>query len=125
MVNMEAVAKLITERDTDCLEHLTNFSFRDFEDGTGFKLRFTFDIKTTKYFTDELLINRYEVRNLLLDDESILKNVTGCNIHWKEGESLNYRDVKKNQRSNSGGRAGQIRTFKNRERTDSLFNLFM
>ena len=41
------------------------------------------------------MIKRYEVPNLLLDDEPILKNVTGCDIHWKEGRSLTYKDVKK------------------------------
>ena len=55
------------------------------------------------------MIKRYEVRNILLDDELILKNVKGCNIYWKEGMSLTYRDIKKEQRSNSSGRARQIR----------------
>ena len=78
---MEAVAKLITERDINCLNHFTDVTCREFEDGTGFELCFTFDIKTKKYFTDESLIKRYEVTNLLLDNETILKNVAGCNIH--------------------------------------------
>ena len=56
------------------------------------------------------MIKRYEIRNLLLDDEPILRNVTGYNIHWKESRSLTYRDVKKKQRSKIGGRAGQIHT---------------
>ena len=51
---------------------------------------------------DELLIKRYELPNLLLDDEPILKNVTRCNIHWKEGRNLMYRGVKKTQISKSG-----------------------
>ena len=102
MGHMEAVAKLITERDIECLKNLTGVTCPYFEDGTGFELRFTFDIKTNKYFTDELLIKIYEVRNLLLDDEPILKNVTGCNIHWKGGGSLTHRDIKKNQISKSG-----------------------
>ena len=58
MGHMEAVAELITERDIDCLEHLTEITCQDFEDGTRFELRFTFDIKTNEYFTDELLIKR-------------------------------------------------------------------
>ena len=78
MGHMEAVAELIMERDIDYLEHLTDVTCRYFEDGTGFKLRFTFDIKTNEYFTDELLIKRYEVHNLLLDDEPILKNERGA-----------------------------------------------
>ena len=71
------------------------------------------------------MIKIYEVPNLLLDDEPILKNVTGCNIHWKEGRILTYRDVKKNQIYKCSRRAGQIRTVKKRERTDSFFHFFM
>ena len=74
---------------------------------------------------DELLVNRYEVPNILLDDEPILKNVTGCDRHWEEGIILTYRDIKKKHRSNSGRRAGQIRTVNKRERTNSFFHFFM
>ena len=119
---MEAIVELITDRDIECLGNLTDGTCRDFENDTGFELRFTFDINTNKYFTDELLIKRYEVPNLLLDDEPILKNVTGCDIHCEEGRSLTYRDVKKKQRSKSGRRAGHIRTVKKREITDSFFH---
>ena len=70
------------------------------------------------------MIKRYDVHNLLLDDEPILKNVTGCDIHWEEGRSLTHRDVDKNQISKSGRRAGSIRTVNNRERTDSFFHFF-
>ena len=118
MGHMEDVSKSITERDIECLEHLTDVTCREFEDGTGFELRFTFDIKTNKTFTDELSINIYEIPNLLLEDEPILKNVMGWNIHWKEDMTLTYRDVKKKQISKSGRRARQIRTFNKRERID-------
>ena len=70
------------------------------------------------------MIKRYEVPNLLLDDEPILKNVTGCNIHWKEGGSLTYRDVRKKQKSKIISRKRQIRAVNKRERTDSFFDLF-
>ena len=125
MGHMEAVAELITERYIYCLDHLTNVTCQCFEDGTAFKLRFYFYIKTNEYFTYELLIKRYEVLNLLLGDEPILKNVTGCDIHWKEGRILTYRDVKKNHRSNSGIRAVHIRTVNKRKSTDPLFYFFM
>ena len=80
MGHMGVVAELITERHIDCLKNLIDFTCRYFEDGTGFELRFNFDINDNKYFTDELLIKKYEVPNLLLDDEHILNNVTGCDI---------------------------------------------
>ena len=49
----------------------------------------------------------------------------GCDIHWKEGKSLMYRDVKKKKISKSSGRVGQIRTVNKRERKDSFFHFFM
>ena len=60
----------------------------------------------------------------MLDDEPILKNVTGCNIHWKEGRRLTYMDVKKKHRSKIGRREGQIRTVNKRDRNDSFFDFF-
>ena len=71
------------------------------------------------------MIKRYEVPNLLLDDDPVLKNVTGCDIHRKEGRNLTYRDVNKKQRSNSGRRVGQIHTVNKRERNDSFFHFFI
>ena len=71
------------------------------------------------------MIKRYEVHNLLLDDEPILKNVTGCDIHWEEGTILMYREVKKKHISKSGRKAGKMRTVNKRERTDSFFHFFM
>ena len=97
MGHMEAVSELITERYIYCLKHLTKVTCRDFEDDTGFELCFTFDIKTNEYFTDELLIKIYEVPNLLLDDEPILKNVMGCDIHWKEVRIFTYRTLRRSR----------------------------
>ena len=53
-----------------------------------------------------------------MDDEPILKNVTGSNRHWKEGSRFTYRGVKKKQISKSDGRAGKIRTVNKRARTN-------
>ena len=48
MGRMEAAVELIMEGDIYCLKHLTDITCRDFEDGTGFELRFTFDINTNE-----------------------------------------------------------------------------
>ena len=48
MGHMEVVAKLTTERDIDYFDHLTGITCPDFEDGTGVKLCFTFDINTNE-----------------------------------------------------------------------------
>uniref|UniRef100_A0A7S4J1F5 Nucleosome assembly protein n=1 Tax=Odontella aurita TaxID=265563 RepID=A0A7S4J1F5_9STRA len=122
MGHMDVVAELIAERDVDCLEHLTNISCEDYENGEGFVLRFTFE--PNDYFTNEVLTKRYEIPNLLLEDEPILKDVVGCDIDWKPERSLTFREVKKKQRAKQGRKAGQIRTVTKRERTDSFFHFF-
>ena len=71
------------------------------------------------------MIKRYEVPNLLLDDEPILQNVTECDIHWKKGRILTYRDIKNKQIYNICMREGHIFTFNKRERTDSFFHFFL
>ena len=70
------------------------------------------------------MIKIYELPNILLNDEPIPKNVMGGNIYWKEGRSLTYRDVKNRHICNNGRKAGQIRIFNKRERTNSLFHFF-
>uniref|UniRef100_A0A7S4W3L7 Nucleosome assembly protein n=1 Tax=Ditylum brightwellii TaxID=49249 RepID=A0A7S4W3L7_9STRA len=122
MGHMEAVAELITQSDVDCLEHLRNVTCDDDDDGCGFTISFHFG--PNPYFTNTVLTKKYQIPNLLLEDEPILKNVEGCTIDWKAGTSLTYREVTKKQRSKSGRKAGQIRTITKRERTDSFFHFF-
>jgi len=122
MGHMETIAELITESDVDCLEHLIDVTCEDFLDGKGFTLKFHF--RKNEYFENDVITKSYEIPNLLLEDEPILKNVTGCEILWKIGRSLTTREVQKKQRSKSGKRAGQIRTVTKIERTDSFFHFF-
>jgi len=122
MSHLETVAELVTEQDVDCLEHLIDITCDDFPDGKGFTLNFYFE--PNDYLEDEVLTKRYEIPNLLLDDEPILKSVTGCEIKWKYQRCLTHREIQKKQRSKSGRRAGQIRTVTKREHTDSFFHFF-
>uniref|UniRef100_A0A6T8H1D7 Nucleosome assembly protein n=1 Tax=Proboscia inermis TaxID=420281 RepID=A0A6T8H1D7_9STRA len=122
MGHMEAVAELITEQDVDCLEYCTDIRCNDDEDGMGFTLCFHFS--PNEYFSNEMLTKRYDIPNLLLDDEPILQNVNGCDIDWKENKCLTTRTVTRKQRGKSGKRAGQIRVVTRKERTDSFFHFF-
>lgn len=123
MGHEEDVAELLTEEDVDCLEYLTDITCRDFDDGKGFELQFHFS-EQNPYFTNRVLTKTYDVPNLLVADEPILKNVQGCEIHWKEGKCLTYRTTKKKQRG-KGKHSGQIRTVAKQERKDSFFHFFL
>eukprot|EP00804_Cyclotella_cryptica_P023930 CCRYP_010049-RA/>CCRYP_010049-RA protein AED:0.00 eAED:0.00 QI:872/-1/1/1/-1/1/1/152/251 len=111
-----------TPEDVDCLEYLTDITCKDFPDGTGFELAFHFS--TNPYFTNPILTKRYEVPNLLTEDEPILKNVTGTTINWKPNKSLTFKKVTKKQRKKGGRGAGQIRTISKEERVESFFHFF-
>lgn len=119
--NMEVVAVLLTERDIDCLEHLEDIKCEDFENGEGFTLYFHFS--PNDYFENTVLTKKYEVPNLLLADEPILKDVAGCEIKWKPGRALTTKEVTKKQRG-TGKNAGQVRTITTTEKAESFFHFF-
>ena len=121
MSEEETIGEQLTEPDVDCLATLENIEYEDFADGKGFVLFFHF--AENDYFHDKVLVKKYEVPNLLLSDEPMLKNVEGCKIQWKEGKCLTHRTVKKKQRG-KGKNAGQVRTITKEEKIDSFFNWF-
>ena len=114
MGHMDGIAEIISEADVDCLEHCYDITCEDHADGLGFTLKFFFE--PNEYFTNDVLTKRYEIPNLLLADEPVLKDVAGCDINWKAGKCLTYKEVKKTQRAKGGKRAGQIRTAMKKER---------
>lgn len=122
MGHVDVIAELVTESDVDCLEHLTDVTCTDFPDGLGFELNFHF--APNDFFSNSILSKRYEVPNLLTEDEPILKNITGTEIQWKTGQSLTYREVTKKQRKKGGKAAGQVRSITKCERSESFFHFF-
>ena len=121
MTQMGSIGELITEEDVDCLEHLQDITCEDRADGKGFTLRFFF--APNDYFTNSVLTKEYDVPNLLLSDEPLLKNVSGTKIEWKEGKSLTHRTIKKKQRG-KGKNAGQMRVVLKTEEKESFFQWF-
>lgn len=121
MCNHETVSEWVTEPDVDCLEKLLNVTCVDHDDGKGFQLHFHF--AENEYFDNAVLTKTYEVPNLLLSDEPLLKGVRGTAIQWKPGRSLTYRMVKKKQRG-KGKHAGLVRTVQKREEMESFFKWF-
>lgn len=121
MTHMENIGELITAEDVDCLERLTNITCVDRDDGKGFTLAFYF--APNDYFTNSILTKTYDVPNLLISDEAMLKKVVGEAIHWKPGKSLMHKTVKKKQRG-KGKHAGQVRTVAKEEERESFFHWF-
>jgi len=123
LTQMPVTASMISEHDVDCLGYLTDITCDNFDNGEGFQLNFYFS-NDNPYFNNEVLTKRYDVPNLLLADEPILKNVEGCEIQWKEGKTLLERKVKKQQRG-TGKNSGQVRTVTKTEPCDSFFKFFV
>ena len=118
---MPVTGEMITEQDVDCLGYLQDISCSDNENGEGFQLQFRF--APNEYFDNAVLTKSYEVPNLLLADEPILKNVDGCEIQWRPGKCLTEVEVLKQQRG-KGKNAGQVRTVTKKERSESFFHFF-
>jgi nucleosome assembly protein 1-like 1 len=121
MARMDSISERITEEDVDCLEHLLDVKCIGREDGKGFTLEFHFS--PNDYFSNIVLTKEYDVPNLLLSDEPVLKNVKGTEIDWKEGRCLTQRMVKKKQRG-KGKNAGRVRTVEKAEEKESFFKWF-
>jgi len=122
MGHIDLLAELITEEDVDCMEHLVDVTCDDFADGSGFELHFHFS--PNDFFTNSVLTKRYEVPNLLTEDEPMLQSVTGTDIHWKPNKSLTHKTITKKQRKKGGPNAGQVRTIQKTERAESFFHFF-
>jgi nucleosome assembly protein 1-like 1 len=112
---------LVSETDLECLSSLKDIRCVSFENGEGFKLEFEFG--PNDFFENEILTKTYDVPNLLLADEPILKNVEGCEIVWKPGKSLTHKEITKQQRG-TGKNAGQTRTITKKVRQESFFHFF-
>ena len=121
IAHMETIQALLSEDDVCCLEFLKDVTCEDDADGKGFTLSFFFE--PNPYFENSVLTKRYDVPNLLIGDEPILKNVVGSEITWKEGKSLTHKTVIKKQRG-KGKQAGQIRNVAKEERIESFFHWF-
>lgn len=121
LAHMEVVADLLTEEDIACLDSLEDIKCIDNEDGQGFTLSFHF--AENDYFENTVLTKKYDVPNLLLGDEPILKNVEGCEIQWKKGKCLTSSQVTHKQRG-KGKNAGQVRTVVKNENRESFFHFF-
>lgn len=121
LAHNEVIADLLTEEDITCLESLEDVKCLDNENGEGFKLSFHFS--KNEYFENSVLTKEYDVPNLLLSDEPILKHVKGCEIRWKKGKCLTFSEVTHKQRG-TGKNAGQIRTIVKKERKESFFHFF-
>eukprot|EP00522_Entomoneis_paludosa_P003328 CAMPEP_0172471326 /NCGR_PEP_ID=MMETSP1065-20121228/67760_1 /TAXON_ID=265537 /ORGANISM="Amphiprora paludosa, Strain CCMP125" /LENGTH=361 /DNA_ID=CAMNT_0013229421 /DNA_START=963 /DNA_END=2048 /DNA_ORIENTATION=- len=121
--NHETAGEIVTEQDVDCLESLQDVICEDDPDGKGFTLSFVFG--PNDYFHDKVLTKRYEVPNLLLSDEPLIKSVEGSAIQWKDEEEhcLTHRQIQKKQRG-KGKKAGQVRTVTKTEKKESFFHWF-
>jgi nucleosome assembly protein 1-like 1 len=122
MTRIEVIGELLTVDDLGCLDHLTNISCSEHDDGKGFTLTFHFS-NENEYFSNPTLTKTYIVPNLLTSDEPMLKDVKGTTIYWKTGMSLTHKIVKKKQRG-KGKNAGQVRSVTKQEEKESFFHWF-
>jgi len=121
MAQNDVLAGTMTEEDIICLESLQDIRCMDNEDGDGFTL--TFQFSENPFFENSELTKKYDVPNLFLSDEPILKSVEGCEIQWKDGRCLTVSEVTQKQRG-KGKNKGQVRNVTKTARKDSFFHFF-
>jgi len=120
---MPVTQGLVSETDLECLgSYLEDIRCIGHENGEGFTLEFQF-AAGNDFFENVVLTKSYNVPNLLLADEPILKNVSGCEIQWKPGKCLTHQEVTRQQRG-TGKNAGQVRAVTKTVRQDSFFHFF-
>ena len=120
---MPVTQGLVSETDLECLgSSLEDVRCIGHENGEGFTLEFQF-AADNNFFENTVLTKSYNVPNLLLADEPILKNVSGCEIKWKSGKCLTHKEVTRQQRG-TGKNSGQVRAVTKNVRQDSFFHFF-
>ncbi len=118
---MPVTQGMVAETDLECLAGIKDIRCVGHKNGEGFLLEFEFG--PNDFFENEVLTKGYDVPNLLLADEPILKNVEGCEIRWKENKCLTHKKISKIQRG-TGKNAGQTRTVTKTVRQESFFHFF-
>ena len=119
--HMPVTADLVKEQDLESLAPLKDVRCVNYENGKGFILEFEFG--KNDFFENKVLYKSYDVPNLLLADEPILKNVIGTDIKWKPHKNLTVTTVCKQQRG-KGKNVGVNRTVSKVVQRDSFFHFF-
>ncbi|KAJ3121623.1 hypothetical protein HK098_003515 [Nowakowskiella sp. JEL0407] len=119
--NHPSVAELITEKDEEALEHLTDIKYEFLSDNPGFKLEFYFS--PNKFFTNTVLTKTYYLTPSpdLAYGDVIYEKAEGTKIEWKETMDLSVAVELKKQRHKA---TNKVRTIKKEIQTDTFFNFF-
>ena len=111
--NHVGISELITERDADCLKHLTDVRVsylpEDKTDASHMGFKLTFFFSPNEFFTNELLTKSYIYRDELgYEGDFVYERAVGCEINWKEDKDLTKSFEIKKQRNKSMYRASSF-----------------
>jgi len=82
--NHPQVSSIVTEKDEEALQFLTEMEVEEFEDiKSGYKVSFRF--KENPFFSNELLVKEFHISDESADDAPASKSTE---IKWKAGKSL-------------------------------------
>ncbi|KAJ3121622.1 hypothetical protein HK098_003514 [Nowakowskiella sp. JEL0407] len=116
-----AISELITTKDEEALEHLTNIKYEFLPNNPGFKLEFYFS--PNKFFTNSVLTKTYYLGPSpdLAYGDVIYDKAEGTKIEWKETMDLSVTVEVKKQRHKA---TNKVRTIKKEIPTPTFFNFF-
>jgi len=128
LTHHEEFGAMITEKDEECLKHLTDVRIVDVKDSAhSFCIEFHF--ADNEFFEDKVLKKTY-LLNEAADGEVMYDHVDATEIKWKAGKNLTMRKVTKTQkkkgkgRGGRGGKGGAAQTVTVEEPTESFFHFF-
>ncbi|KAG7738168.1 hypothetical protein KL930_004349 [Ogataea haglerorum] len=120
MENLGPIAELITDRDSEALNHLIDIRLEYF-DALGFRLVFEFE--ENDYFTNrELVKTYYYQKELGYSRDFVYDHAEGCDIKWKDNDHNLTITVEKRKQRNKHTK--QVRTIEKLTAVDSFFNFF-
>ncbi|ODV69030.1 NAP-domain-containing protein [Hyphopichia burtonii NRRL Y-1933] len=119
--NLSTVREIITDRDSEVLEHLIDIRM-EYLETPGFELIFEFDTKNP-FFSNQILTKTYHYQaELGYSGDFVYDHADGCEINWKLKESNVTINIERRKQRNKTTK--QTRTIEKLTPTESFFNFF-
>lgn len=121
--NHPSISSLITENDTEALQHLQDIRVMYLSDNPGFKIEFEFS--PNEFFSNDIIVKEYHLACPDAEDHTtdfVYDHAVGSKILWKEGKNLCFKTITRTQRHRSNN---NTRTVRREEPQESFFHFFL
>lgn len=119
------IAELISDRDVEILQHLSDISVEYLDDKPGFKLIFKFTSETEEFFknADQVLVKTYYYQDeASYQGDQLYDHAEGTTIDWVEGKDTTVIVEHKKQKNRKTNQSRIVTTTKPAESFFSFFS---